>query len=209
MRHLPRKLDALADGGAALSSGREPPYRRIANDIHEIVAAGNYAPADIAILARRRSSLVRIIPHLDALDIPFTTFGNFVGATDPYSRVVIALLTLVANPKDAWAFGQVVNFTANGLHRTAIPKIVGDIQQVARRLDTGLINAAERICADLVPGSTIHAQIAYAIDLYNELGRLMVEPSSSVAAILALARWAIAGSAKLTPISGPPGSVAK
>ena len=189
----------LDDGQVPLSeSGREPraievedsphdQYRRIANDIHEIVAAGNYAPADIAILARRRSSLVRIIPHLDALDIPFTTFGNFVGATDPYSRVVIALLTLVANPKDAWAFGQVVNFTANGLHRTAIPKIVGAIQQVARRLDTGLINAAGQICADLVPGSTIHAQIAYAIDLYDELGRLMVEPSSSVAAILALA----------------------
>ena len=163
-------------------------YRRIAHDIKGLVDAETFGADQIAILARRRSSLLRIGPHLEAVGVPFTTIGNFIGTSDPEVLPVLAMLTLAANPKNAQAFRNAGGLTANGFHHNLNPRIVGEVRSAANRWETDLIEAAIRVRTDLPPNSTAHEELSHIIELHHELQRMIATPGVRVAAMLELVR---------------------
>ena len=161
-------------------------YRRIANDVNRLVDEGTFDPDQIAILARRRSSLLRISPHLEAVGVPFTAIGDFVGISDPEIQPVLAMLTLAVNPKNTWAFRRAGDRAPIGFHRSLSPRIIREIRSAAGRLDNDLVKAATHVRADLPSDSTAHEELSHIIELYQELQRMLAMPDASVAAMLAL-----------------------
>ena len=173
--------DAIAVDGTP-----QDQYRRIAEDVGRLVDEGTFEPDRIAILARRRQSLLRIRPHLDALDIPFTALGDFIGTSDSELQPVLAMLTLAVNPKNVWAFRKAGNRAPDPFHRDINARIVREVRSAAQRLNIDLIEAATRVRADLPPDSTAHEDLSRIIDLYHELQGMMATGDACVAAMLEL-----------------------
>lgn len=161
-------------------------YRRIANDVRRLVDEGTFDPDQIAILARRRNSLLRISPHLEAVGIPFAAVGDFVGTGDPEVQPVLAMLTLAVNPKNAWAFRRAGDRAPNGYRHSLSTRIIKEVRSAAEGLDNDLVRAAAHVRADLPPDSAAHEGLSQIIDLYRELQRMLVMPNATVAKMLDL-----------------------
>ena len=161
-------------------------YRRIASDIKGLVDARTFGADDIAILARRRTSLLRIGPHLEAVGIPFTTIGDFAGTSEPEVQPVLGMLTLAVNPKNVWAFRKAGSHTSNRSHRNLNPRIVREVRSIARHFDNDLIKAAAQFRTNLPPNSTAHEELSRIIELYEELRHMMATAGTRVAATLEL-----------------------
>lgn len=161
-------------------------YRRIANDVRQLMDKGTFSPDQIAILARRRSSLLKISLHLEAVGVPFTAVGDFVGISDPEVQPILAVLTLAVNPKNAWAFGRAGDRAPSGFRRSLSPRMIREIRAAAKRPDSDLVKAATQVCAGLPSGSIAHEELSHIIDLYQELQRMLTAPDASVAEMLAL-----------------------
>ena len=183
-----QRPDAIAVDGTP-----QDQYRRIAEDVRRLVDEGAFEPDQIAILARRRQSLLRIQPYLDAVGIPFTALGDFMGMSDFELQPVLAMLTLAVNPKNVWAFRKAGNRAPGPLHCDIGPRIVNDVRSAAERLDIDLIEAAVHVCADLPPDSTAHENLSHLIDLYHQLQEMMANGASSVVAMLELVHHQING----------------
>lgn len=176
-------------------------YRRIADDARRWVDQGTLAADQIAILARRRQSLLRLRPHLEAVGLPFTALGDFIGTGDPEVQPVLAMLTLAVNPKNVQAFRRAGSRAPDPLHRDVNTRIVSEVQAAAERLDTDLIKAATQVRAGLPPDSIAHEDLSRLIDLYHELQGMMADGDSGVAAMLELVHRQIHGGDRASPQS--------
>ena len=181
LRPQNRLPDAIAVDGTP-----QDQYRRIANDVRRLVEEGTFEPDQIAILARRRQSLLRMRPHLEAVGVPFTAIGDFIGTSDREVQPVLAMLTLAVNPKNVWAFRKAGNRAPDPFRRDVNARIVSEVRSAAERLDINLIEAAIHVRGDLPPDSTAHENLSHIIDVYHELQRMMATGDACVAAMLEL-----------------------
>ena len=167
-------------------------YRRIADDVRRLVDEGTFEADQIAILARRRQSLLRLRPHLEAAGLPFTALGDFIGTSDPEVQPVLAMLTLAVNPKNVRAFRKAGN-------RDVTTRIVSEVRSAAADPDNDLIKAAIQVRAGLPPDSIAHEDLSRLIDLYHELQGMMADGDSGVAAMLELVHHQIHGGDRASP----------
>ena len=194
----PRKLrpDAFAVDGTP-----QDQYRRIADDVRRLVDQGTFEADQIAILARRRQSLLRLRPHLEAVGLPFTARGDFIGTSDPEVQPVLAMLTLAVNPKNVRAFRNAGNCTPDPFHRDVNARIASEVRSAAEHPDTDLIKAAIQVRAGLPPDSIAHEDLSRLINLYHELQGMMADGDSGVAAMLELVHHQIHGGDRASPPS--------
>ena len=176
-------------------------YRRIADDARQMVDEGIFEADQIAILARRRRSLLRLRPHLEAVGLPFTALGDFIGIGDPEVQPVLAMLTLAVNPKNVRAFRKAGSRAPDPLHRDVNARILSEVQAAAERPDTDLIQAATQVRAGLPPDSIAHEHLSRIIDLYHELQGMMADGDSGVATMLELVHRQIHGGDRASPPS--------
>ena len=161
-------------------------YRRIAQDVKGLIVSETFHPEQIAILARTRTSLLRLAPHLEAAGIPFAAFGDFIGAGDPEVQPALAMLTLAVNPKNVWAFLRAAEGPPDGLRHNLSPAMVRDVLDTAGRLGTDLITAADHVRANLPPNSIAHRTMSRTIELCRELQSMMTTTIAPVAPMLEL-----------------------
>ena len=192
----PRKLRPNA---FAVDGTPQDQYRRIADDVRRWVEEGTFEADQIAILARRRQSLLRLRPHLEAVGLPFTALGDFIGTSDPEVQPVLAMLTLAVNPKNVRAFRNAGNRTPDPFHRDVNARIVSEVRSAAAHPDTDLIKAAIQVRAGLPPDSIAHEDLSRLIDLYHELQGMMADGDSGVAAMLELVNHQIHGGDRASP----------
>ena len=139
-------------------------YLRIAQDVKGLIVSETFHPEQIAILARTRTSLLRLAPHLEAAGIPFAAFGDFIGAGDPEVQPALAMLTLAVNPKNAGAFRKAAAGPPNGLRHNLSPAMVRDVLDTAGRLGNDLIAAADHVRAGLPPNSIAHRTMSHIVE---------------------------------------------
>ena len=176
-------------------------YRRIADDARQMVDERIFEADQIAILARRRRSLLRLRPHLEAVGLPFTALGDFIGTGDPEVQPVLAMLTLAVNPKNVQAFRRAGSRAPDPLHRDVNARIVSEVRSAAERPDTDLIQAATQVRSGLPPDSIAHEDLSRIIDLYHELQAMMADGNSGVANMLELVHLQIHGGHRASPPS--------
>ena len=194
LRPQNRRPSAIAVDGTP-----QDQYRRIANDVRRLVDEGTFEPDQIAVLARRRQSLLRLRPHLEAAGVPSTAIGDFLGTGDREVQPALAMLTLAVNPKNDWAFLKAGNRAPDPFHRDLNARIVREVRSAARRLDIDLVAAASHVRADLPAGSIAHEDLSGIIDLYHELQGMMADGDSGVAAMLELVHHQIHGADRTSP----------
>ena len=168
-------------------------YRRIAQDVKGIIDSETFHPEQIAILARTRTSLLRLAPHLEAAGIPFAAFGDFIGAGDPEVQPALAMLTLAVNPQNAGAFRKAAAGPPNGLRHNLSPAMVRGVLDTAGHLGTDLITAADHARADLPPNSIAHRTMSHIVDVCHELQSMMTTPIAPVAPMLELVHLRLHG----------------
>ena len=193
-RPLKWRPDAIAVDGTP-----QDQYRRIADDARRWVDQGTFEADQIAILACRRQSLLRLRPHLEAVGLPFTALGDFIGTSDPEVQPVLAMLTLAVNPKNVRAFRKAGNRAPDPFHRDVNAGIVNAVRSAAEHPDTDLIKAAVRVRAGLPPDSIAHENLSHVINLYHELQGMMADGDSGVADMLELAHHQIHGGERASP----------
>ena len=196
LRPQNRRPDVIAVDGTP-----QDQYLRIADDARRLVDQGTFEADQIAILARRRQSLLRLRPHLEAAGLPLTALGDFIGTSDPEVQPVLAMLTLAVNPKNVRAFRNAGNRTPDPFHRDVNARIVSEVRSAAAHPDTDLIKAAIQVRAGLPPDSIAHEDLSRLIDLYHKLQGMMADGDSGVAAMLELVNHQIHGGDRASPPS--------
>ena len=140
--------------------GRPPEqYERIAHDVKRLISGGWLKAEEIAILARRRGTLMRLCNLLDAHRVPFTRLGGLAGRPDPDVRSVAGMLSLVVNPRSVPHFLDACSGNPEtgrrGLHR----KFAADVINAAKEDDADLIDGVRVVQKHVGPSSGVHTYL--------------------------------------------------
>ena len=157
-------------------------YTQIAQDIKEMIDAGEYKPEDFAVLVRRRKGLAQIALRIDKLKLPYNIVGGEEEEKDADAQAIIAMLTLATNPHNVWALRKGADCNTQKKQRNLNHRITRDIQTTAKENNTDLIEAA-RIVRSRLDHEAIYAQLTYAIDTYGEI-REMMQRDTEVAKLI-------------------------
>ena len=159
-------------------------YGAISRKIKEIVDSDRYTADQIAILARRKSTIERVTTPIDNLAIPYTVLGSETDEKDPNEQCVTAMLTLAVNPNNAWALRKGADCNVLNRRRNLNNIIARNIQQTAAANGVNLVEAARIEREKIHQDTAIHQQLTYAIDTWETIQEMMADPATETAAII-------------------------
>ena len=156
-----------------VAGGPDMQYRRVAQDIKEMIDSGEYRAEQFAVLCRRRRSLEPLSLRIDAAGIRYNIVGDEEREKDADAQAVIAMLTLATNPQNVWALRKGADCNVRKKRRNLNYRITRDIQALSQTSNTTLIEAAAQVRERIDPNEAIHTQLTYAIETYAEITGMM------------------------------------
>ena len=159
-------------------------YAEIGRKIKEMIDQDQYAADQIAVLARRKSTIDRITAPIDNLDIPYTVLGADQNQKDPNEQCITAMLTLAINPDNAWALRKGADCNVLNRRRNLNNIIARDIQQTAQARSVNLVEAAAVVRENTHEDTSIHQQLTYAINTWQTLQEMLADPGADTATLI-------------------------
>ena len=154
-------------------------YLRIAQHIDSIIKRGHYNADQVAILARRKSTIDRLVQHIDRMDIPHNILGSEPDEKDPNQQCITAMLTLATNPNNSWALRKGADCNVINKRRNLNNVIARDIQRAAKEQSVDLIEACRIILPKIHEDTSIHQQLSYTINTYQTITDMMEDPATT------------------------------
>ena len=153
-------------------------YSEISKNIREMIDKDEFNADQIAILARRKSTIERLVNYIDTRDIPYNILGSDQGEKDPNEQCITAMLILAINPENAWALRKGADCNVMNRRRNLNNAIARQIQKIALEQKINLVNATEIMRQNIHEDTSIYQQLTYTIDTWTKLQSMLQDPDT-------------------------------